>query len=120
MTDPQAWPDSPPPHGSPHGDGPANHHELPAEDHELEVDLSSFLPEGVSFGDPQADPEPTAAVDPEPEPGPSPEPAVDTTVLEQMEAEFAQVEAALGAIDAGAIESSPLLNHLLNPADPPG
>ena len=41
---------------------------------------------------------------------------VDLSALERIEAEFAEVEDALAAIDAGDLDRSPLLTRLL--ADP--
>lgn len=74
---------------------------------ELEVDLRSFLPEGVSLGDPdESDPD---AVDPgeveadEPHAGAvaAPAPPVDLEALGGIERDLDGVDAALRALDAG-------------------
>jgi hypothetical protein len=49
--------------------------------------------------------------------GPSESEKVDTSVLEQIEGELAEVEAALAAIDAGDLDRSPLLVRLLADRD---
>lgn len=44
---------------------------------------------------------------------PAADEAIDTSVLEAIEADFAEVEGALAAIDAGELDASPLLRRLL-------
>lgn len=56
----------------------------PSGEQELEVDLASFLPDGVTLA--EADERP----------------AVDTAALEQIETDLAAVDAALAALDAGS------------------
>ncbi|MCU1354678.1 MAG: hypothetical protein JWM89_96 [Acidimicrobiales bacterium] len=55
----------------------------PGGEQELEVDLASFLPDGVTLA--EADDRPP----------------VDTAALEQIETDLAAVDAALAALDAG-------------------
>lgn len=112
----------------------------------VEVDLAAFLPEGVTLGDDVEDGgsvegvqdvdlggavdadevEPAASDHDQAEvtgDGPAPEvvpvvvdPPVDTTVLERIEGELADVSAALTAIDEGDLGRSRLLTDLLGPA----
>lgn len=83
---------------------------------EVEVDLASFLPEGVSFEvvpAPDVDPGPEAGTAEVPKPS-----AVDVAVLTRVEGELAAVDEALVAIDAGQYGRSSLLTELLDGTGP--
>ncbi len=70
---------------------------------ELEIDLADFLPEGSEMA---------AEPDPPVEPAERP-PAVDLVALTRIEAELAEVDAALVALDENDATRSPLLRSLM-------
>lgn len=81
-------------------------------DHEVEVDLAAFLPEGVELGEPKDDPEDELGDEDEPELGDEDEPvrgpatpdgsgAPDPAVLDAIQADLDAVDAALLTLDAG-------------------
>ncbi len=83
-------------------------------------DAGPTLPDWAIARPLELDPAETPAPTPSPVSGveviePVPDDAVDTTALERIEGELADVDAALGAIDAGDLERSPLLRELLGP-----
>ena len=71
--------------------------ESAADGHEVEIDLADFLPEGSEM-----------AAQPAERP-----PAVDLAALTRIEAELAEVDAALVAIDENDVTRSPLLSSLM-------
>lgn len=77
--------------------------ESAADGHEVEIDLADFLPEGSEMA---AEPAPPA------EPLERP-PAVDLQTLTRIEAELAEVDAALVALDENDVARSPLLSALM-------
>lgn len=101
--------------------------------HRFEIDIGMYLPEGVELADdsaatatnPAADADADsegvqpADADPgvEPDRGRVDTDEVDTRLLEQIEGELDEVDAALRAIDAGDDRSSPLLRRLLADED---
>ena len=73
---------------------------------ELEIDLADFLPEGSEMA---AEPDPPVELA---EPAERP-PAVDLVALTRIEAELAEVDAALVALDENDATRSPLLRSLM-------
>ena len=74
-----------------------------ADGHEVEIDLADFLPEGSEMAT-----EPARFVEPVERP-----PAVDLAALTLIEAELAEVDVALVAIDDNDVSRSPLLSALM-------
>lgn len=77
--------------------------ESAAHGHEVEIDLADFLPEGSEMATEAAEPAPPAERPP----------AVDLAALTRIEAELAEVDAALVALDENDAARSPLLRSLM-------
>lgn len=89
--------DQPVPNPEPHEDEPGVH--------SFEVDIGMYLPEGVELAEAGSDAgQELISDDPD---------EVDTRLLEQIEGELDEVDAALRAIDSNDERSSPLLRRLL-------
>ena len=128
-------------------DVPSSPNPDPSHEQELEVDIAAFLPEGTQvvahddWGDGAPEPEipswardetsdaetiSDGAVEDEADedavPGNPPAPAtdeMDLSTLTAIEADLADVDAAIAAIDAGDLTRSTLLNDLMAAEAPP-
>jgi RNA polymerase-binding transcription factor DksA len=104
--------------------------DLPTDGDELEVDVASFLPEGVELADASLDEasgdEPSAPPVDEPSAPPIDEepsaPPVDLEALSQIERDLDAVDAAIAALDAGTYGIDPTsgepIDDALLAADP--
>lgn len=90
----------------------------------FEVDPGIYLPEGVELADDSDDSDDSDDTDgidhTDDTVDAKVDDSVDTTLLERIEGELDEVDAALQAIDAGRPESSALLHRLLDASDENG